>query len=101
MCEFLQRHGLHNRGLWRRECACSRDLPWGSLAPEAAPPDAEIYGGSSQPSASAPESLVSMQSAVVPLSCMAAGLVIQTIFQLVGAPALAGPGQDGQVPVLG
>lgn len=63
MCGFLQRHGLHDRGLWRRECACSRHLPWGSLAPEAAPPDAEIFGDSFQPNSSEPGPPVSLSSA--------------------------------------
>ena len=43
MCTFLQRHGLHNRALWQRECSCSQQQPWGSLAPEAVPPAAALF----------------------------------------------------------
>jgi hypothetical protein len=44
MCTFLHRHGLHNRGLWQRECSCSRKQPWGSLALDAAPTSAALFG---------------------------------------------------------
>lgn len=45
MCGFLRRHGLHGRGLWRRECPCDLHQPWGTLAPASALPVSEIYAG--------------------------------------------------------
>lgn len=41
VCAFLQRCGVHNQGLWRRECGCSCNAPWGSLQ-QPALPDADV-----------------------------------------------------------
>lgn len=42
-CDVLRHFGVHNVGVWRRECECALSVPFGLLFPRGLPADADAH----------------------------------------------------------